>query len=125
VSRGKRLFFVGRSRQALTRFPDEVKRVVGFALYLAQQGAKHEDAKPLKGFGGTGVLEIVETHERNAYRAVYTVRFREAIYVLDAFQKKSKKGIKTPKSDVDRVRSRLKRAERHHAEWIQTKNEGE
>jgi phage-related protein len=74
-------------------------------------------AKPLKGFGGAGVLEIVEDHVGNTYRGVYTVRFAGAVYVLDAFQKKSKKGSKTPPQDIIRIRKRLKAAAEHHKKW--------
>jgi phage-related protein len=86
---------------------------MGYALYFAQQGDKHPAAKPLKGFPGASVLEIVEDHDGDTYRAMYTVKFAGAIYVLHAFQKKAKKGIATPKRDVALVRSRLKLAEAH------------
>ena len=92
------------------RFPDAVKHVVGYALYLAQEGEKHEDAKPLRGFGGSGTLEIVVDHRGNAYRAVYTVTLGDTVYVLHAFQKKSKRGIATPKQEIDLIKRRLKRA---------------
>ncbi len=95
--------------------------MMGFALYAAQCGDKHVSVKPLKGFRGAGVLEIVEDHDGDTFRAVYTVRFREALYVLHAFQKKSRKGIATPAKEIDLVRSRLKEAEQHHAEFIGTK----
>jgi len=98
-------------------FPDEVKRVMGFALRRAQDGGKHVDAKPLKGFGGAGVLEVVEDHDGNAYRAVYTVKFAEVVYVLHAFQKKSTKGIGTPQREIELIRERLKRAEEHYSQW--------
>jgi len=84
---------------------------MGFALYLAQTGRMPRSAKPLKGFGGAGVLELVENDDSGTYRAVYTVRFESAIYVLHAFQKKSKKGIRTPQQDIELVRRRLKIAE--------------
>lgn len=84
---------------------------MGYALYRAQIGAKHESAKPLKGFGGAGVLEIVTDHVGDTFRAVYTVRFANAIYVLHAFQKKSKTGSKTPQEEIDLVERRLKVAE--------------
>lgn len=116
AARRVELIWVGQSRKAVTGFPDEVKRVVGFALHLAQLGEKHDRAKPLKGFGGAGVLEIVEDHDGNTYRAVYTVKFRDAVYVLDAFQKKSVKAAKTPKVDVDRINARLKLAKEIHDE---------
>jgi phage-related protein len=92
-------------------FPDVVKNTMGHALYLAQIGRIHSSAMPLKGFGGAGVVELVEDDQRGAYRAVYTVRFESAIYVLHAFQKKSKTGIKTPREEVELVRRRLKVAE--------------
>lgn len=87
---------------------------MGFALYQAQIGRMHGSAKPLKGFGGAGVVEIVEDHQGDTYRAVYTVKFNSAIYVLHAFQKKSKKGIKTPQDDIELVKRRLKAAEADH-----------
>ena len=108
------LYWVGSAKDDLSRFPDEVKEVMGFALHLAQIGEKHPDAKPLKGFDGAGVLEIVEQFDGNAYRAVYTVRLREAVYVLHAFQKKSKSGVATPRSEISLVQKRLKRAEQDH-----------
>jgi len=86
---------------------------------VAQQGGKHVDAKPLRGFGGAGVLEIVEDHRGDAYRAVYTVRLAGRIYVLHAFQKKSKTGIETPKAEINLIKSRLKRAEEEHAAWLE------
>ena len=97
-------------------FPDDVKDVFGYALHLAQHGEKHIDAKPLKGFGGAKTLEVVEDHHGGTYRAVYTVKFRGSVYVLHCFQKKSKKGIMTPKPDLDMVRARLKDAELLHQE---------
>ena len=99
-----------------------MQKEFGQALWIAQLGGKHEDAKPLKGFGGAGVLEIVENHDGDAYRAVYTVRFQEAVYVLHVFQKKSTRGIETPKADVDLIKRRLREAEEQHREW-QERNE--
>lgn len=90
----------------------------GFALFLAQTGQRPPDAKPLKGFGA-GVVELVDDHDGDTYRAVYTVRLGSAIYVLHAFKKKSKRGIKTPKQDIDLIKQRLKVAEAHHAEHDQ------
>ena len=92
--------------------PDEVIDTFGYALYLAQTGKKHERAKPLHGFGSAGVLEIVEDWRGNAYRAVYTVRFAAAVFVLHVFQKKAKSGTATPKQDMELIRERLKAAER-------------
>lgn len=117
----KPLFWIGSTKRDLKTFPDEVQDMMGHALDIAQQGKKHQDAKPLAGFGGAGVLEIVEDYAGDTYRAVYTVRFTGAVYALHAFQKKSKKGIETPKPDIDLIRSRLKKAEAHYAEWSQKK----
>lgn len=86
---------------------------MGYAIYLAQIGEKHPDAKPLKGFGGAGVLEAIDDFAGNTYRAVYTVRFADAVYVLHAFQKKAKRGIATPKREMEIIQSRLRRAEEH------------
>ncbi|MDQ5926318.1 MAG: hypothetical protein QG572_907 [Pseudomonadota bacterium] len=91
--------------------PEDVIDVFGFALHLAQTGKKHANAKPLRGFGGAGVLEVVEDHLGDTYRAVYTVKIDEAVYVLHCFQKKSKQGIETPKHDMDLIRERLKAAQ--------------
>ena len=90
---------------------------MGYALYEAQMGGKHLDAKPLKGFGGAGALEIVADHDGDTYRAVYTVRFADAVYALHAFQKKSKRGIATPKREMDRIRRRLQLAQEHYESW--------
>jgi phage-related protein len=84
---------------------------MGYALYAAQCRRKHTTAKPLKGFGGAGVVEIVTDHRGDTFRAVYTVRFRSAVFVLHAFQKKSKTGHATPRTDVDLIRKRLREAE--------------
>ncbi|MXW64039.1 MAG: addiction module toxin RelE [Bacteroidetes bacterium SB0662_bin_6] len=107
--------WVGSSRADLKQFPASVQDQVGFALYQAQTGLKHRDAKPLKGLGAN-IMEVVSRHEGNAYRTVYTVRFKEAVYVLHAFQKKSKRGIATPKQELDLVKQRLKAAQRHYAD---------
>lgn len=107
----KTLIWVGSSRRDLKAFPDEVKDGMGYALYQAQIGQKAPTAKPLRGFGGAGVLEVVEDHQGDTYRAIYTVNFSNLVYVLHAFQKKSKKGIATPKSDLDLIIRRLKVAE--------------
>jgi phage-related protein len=97
----KPLRWVGPSKRELLEFPEEVRRVVGYALYLAQVGGKHPDAKPLKGHRGAGVLEVVEDFDTDTYRTVYTVRLGNALYVLHAFQKKSTRGIETPKHTLD------------------------
>ncbi len=86
-------------------------RVVGYALYVAQMAGKHPQAKPLRGFGGAGVLEVVEDYAGDTYRAVYTVRLATAVYVLHAFQKKSKRGTETPRQEIELIRARLRRAE--------------
>jgi phage-related protein len=111
----KKTYWIGSSLEDLRKFPESVKQVVGYALYLAQNGGKHQDSKPLRGFGGAGTLEVVANHGSDTYRAVYTVRFRDAVYVLHAFQKKSKSGVATSKSDIELIRSRLKLARRHYA----------
>jgi phage-related protein len=94
----KALIWVRDSLRRLKAFPDEVQDEVGFALYRAQLGKKHSSARPLKGYRGAGVLEVVEDWDGNTYRCVYTVNFGDAVYVLHAFQKKSKSGIKTPQA---------------------------
>src|SRR5713226_5815983 len=116
----KPLFWVGSSRKDLKRFPVEVRRLMGFALWQAQCGRTHVDAKPLKGFGGSGVLEVIEDHDRGTYRVVYAVKLAGAVYVLHSFQKKSKKGVETPKHELELVGKRLKIAEELHAEWRAT-----
>lgn len=105
----KPVIWLGDTLTALRSCPQDVQDEVGYALYLAQIGAKYEGAKPLKGLG-PGVLEVIADHRGDTYRTVYTVRFAERVYVLHAFQKKSKKGIATPQSEIDLVRQRLKRA---------------
>jgi phage-related protein len=118
----KPLIWVGSAKADLKAFPEDVRLVMGYALYLAQAGGKHPGAKPLHGFGGAGVLEVVEEHDGDAYRAVYTVRLAGVVYALHAFQKKSKSGIKTlfrsiktPQREIELVRRRLKAAEVIHA----------
>ena len=103
------LYWVGSTKRDLLRFPEAVKDGIGTALSVAQFGRKHPAAKPWKG-AGSGVLEIVEDHDGDTYRAVYTVRFAEVVYVLHAFQKKSHRGIQTPKPDVELVVQRLRLA---------------
>lgn len=112
----KPVVWMGDSRRAVREFPEPVQDAVGFALWQAQLGTVHRRAKPLKGFGGANVLEIVDDHDGNAYRAVYTVRFDDGVYVLHAFHKKSKRGIATPPGEMEVVRARLKLAEALHAE---------
>jgi phage-related protein len=113
--------WVGSSLDDLKEFPEEVQQVMGYALYLAQCGEKHDSAKPLKGFKGAGVLEIVEDFDSDTYRAVYTVKLINVVYVLHAFQKKSKHGISTPKKDIELIEARLKRAKEHHTQNYSSK----
>ncbi len=101
----KPLFWVASARKDFDAFPAFVHREVGHALYLAQTGRKHDSAKALKGFGDAGVLEIVTAFDGEAFRTVYTVRFKGAVYVLHAFQKKSKAGAATPKQEIELVRN--------------------
>jgi|SRR5450631_2375503 phage-related protein len=110
------VLWIGSSLRDLRALPPEVRRDIGQALYTAQQGATDPAAKPLKGFGGTRVMEIVERDRGGTYRAVYTAQFAEAVYVLHVFQKKSKRGIATPKQDIDLIRRRLAEAVRDHNE---------
>jgi len=107
----KPLVWIGSSKKDLMSMPDDVQDIFGFALHLAQSGQKHPDAKPLKGFGGASVLEVVENYKTDTYRAVYTVRYGDTVYVLHCFQKKSSKGIATPKPDMAVIKSRLKALE--------------
>jgi len=109
----KPLYWVASSKKDLLEMPDGIQDVFGYALHLAQTGKKFGQAKPLKGFGSAGVLEVVEDWHGDAYRAVYTVKFASAVYVLHCFQKKSTKGIATPKPDLDTIQERLKAAEAH------------
>lgn len=108
------LEWLGSSRKDLRAFPRSVRREIGAALYTAQQGEIDPAAKPLKGFGGASVLEIIARGRDGTWRAVYTVRFHDAIYVLHAFQKKSRHGIATPERELEVIRQRLAEAERLH-----------
>ena len=117
--RPKAIVWIGSSLDDLRDFPEETRREAGFALRQAQNGDKHPDAKPLRSFKGASVLEIVEDSNTDTYRAVYTVSFQEAIYVLHCFKKKSKQGIATPKQDIDLIKSRYKTAEKEHNTWQQ------
>jgi phage-related protein len=107
----KEIDWIGDSKDNIRGFPEEVKQDIGYALYEAQRGRKPQAAKPLKGFSGAGILEIVENFSGGTYRAVYTVRFQRVIYVLHCFQKKSKHGIKTLRQDIDLIKRRMKLAE--------------
>jgi phage-related protein len=110
----KSVKWVGNSRRVVQSFPEEVKDNVGTALFWAQKGSKHPDAKALKGFGDAQVIEIVENYDGDTYRAIYTVRIAEVVYVLHAFQKKSKKEGRTSKGDIALIRKRLKFIESLH-----------
>ena len=113
--------FIGSSKDDISSMPQQVKNTFGFAIRAAQRGSKHPDAKPLKGFGGAGVIEVVEDFAGDTYRAVYTVRFAEMIYVLHVFKKKSKRGAQTPKADIDLIKSRLKIAEKRYSARTKSK----
>ena len=119
------VFWMGSSRADLKSFPEPVQSNVGYALFAAQRGEEYRSVKNLQGFGGRAVLEIVVPYDGDAYRAVYTVRFKDSIYVLHAFQKKSTRGIATPKREIDLVRRRLADAERHHQERLKAHGEEE
>jgi phage-related protein len=112
----KPIRWIGTSLRDLRSFPRAVRVDIGHALFTAQEGKTDPAAKPLKGFGGARVFEIVASHNGNAWRAVYTVRFQDAIYVLRVFQKQSTKGIATPKREIDLIKQRLAEAERDHRE---------
>lgn len=112
----KPLEWIGSAKKDLIAMPPAIVDVFGYALYLAQIGTKHEQAKPLKGFGSAGVLEVVEDSRGGTYRAVYTVRFAARVFVLHVFQKKSKSGIATPKADLDLIKARLKLAQKRAKE---------
>jgi phage-related protein len=107
----KPLYWVGSSKRDLQALPSAVIDTFGYALYLAQAGRRHRQAKPLQGFGSAGVLEVAEDWKGNTYRAIYTVRFARGVFVLHVFQKKSKAGIAMPKSDMELILARLKAAE--------------
>ena len=110
----KPVYWIGSSYDDWIAFPDAVQDVMGYALHLAQQGMKADGVKPLKGFKGATVLEIVDDYAGNTWRAVYTVQFKGLIYILHAFQKKAKKGIATPKPDINLIKQRLKLAKEHY-----------
>lgn len=107
----KPLVWMGSSRKDFAGFPDDVKSEVGYALFLAQCGDRHRRTKTLSGFGGAGVVEMVSYHRGDTFRTVYTVRVGSAVYVLHAFQKKSKRGVATPQIDMSLVERRLREAE--------------
>jgi phage-related protein len=121
TDRPKRVRWVGSSKEDLSAFPAEVRRRIGGALWEAQIGRKASYAKPMRGFGGAGVLEVVDDFDGDIYRAVYTVQFAFAVYVLHAFQKKSTRGIATPKVELDLIDRRLKRAKEDYERWLSGK----
>jgi phage-related protein len=106
--------WIGSSLRDLRSFPEAVRRDIGQALYAAQLGGLDPAAKPLRGFGGASVMEIVAAHHRDAWRAVYTVKFADAIYVLHAFQKKSTRGIATPEREIELIKRRLAEAQKDY-----------
>jgi phage-related protein len=112
----KPIIWMGSSRKDLKAFPAHVRRDIGHALYTAQQGETDPAAKPLKGFGGSSVMEIVDRHGMDTYRAVHTTQFAGRIYVLHAFQKKSKKGVATPQKEIELIKKRLTAARTHYKE---------
>jgi phage-related protein len=107
----RELIYLGSTEKDAKKLPEEVRELFAYALKIALRGGEHEDAKPLKGFNGRAVLEVVCDFRNSTFREIYTVRFEEAVYVLHIFQKKSKKGIATPKEDMDLIKQRLKWAE--------------
>lgn len=110
----KDVVWIASSLDDLKEFPESVRQTMGFAIFQAQCGGRHVNTKLLKGFGGGSVLEVVEDFDGDTFRAVYTVRFADAVYVLHAFQKKSKKGIATPRRDIDLIKARLRMAGQIH-----------
>jgi len=113
----KDVIWCASSKKDLSKFPDDVRDVMGYGIFQAQIGQKHSDAKPLNGFGGAGVLEIIDCYDGDTYRCVYTVKFAELVYVLHAFQKKSVKGIATPQTEIDLIKARLKQVDEHYRQW--------
>lgn len=114
----KPIIWIASTKDDLIYLPDDVQCEIGHALYQAQRGEKSDKAKPFKGFGSAAVLEVVENDAGGTYRAVYTVKFKEAVAVLHVFKKKSKQGIETPKQEVDLIKSRLKLACHKYEEWL-------
>ena len=114
----REVIFVGSSRDDLRAFPAEARREAGYALETVQSGETPDNAKPLRGFGGAGVQEIVAGDEGGTYRVVYTVTLPDAVYVLHAFQKKSTRGVKTAQRDIELIRRRLREAQGISAERL-------
>ena len=118
----KPLVWVRSSKEDLKEFPETAQSHIGFALQMAQRGGKHSGAKPMRGFGGASIIEIVEDYGGDTYRVVYTVKFEVAIYVLHAFKKKSKTGTATPKHELSLIGERLKHAQKLHALKVYSKS---
>jgi phage-related protein len=116
------VIWVGSARKDLQAFPAEAQRVFGYALHVAQIGGRHPSSKTLKGFG-SGVVEVLEDHDGDTFRLVYTVRLKQRIYVLHAFQKRSKHGIATPRKDLELIKRRLRDAEELHRQWLASQEE--
>jgi phage-related protein len=121
----KPLRWIGPSKEELMEFPDPVVKEMGHALHVAQTGSKADNAKPLHGFGGAGVLEIVEDYDGDTFRAVYTVKLAGTVYVLHCFQKKSKRGSETPKQTISLIKQRLKTATETHERQKRSENHEE
>ena len=122
----KPLYWVGSSLADLKNFPEDVKNAMGYSLDVAQNGGKSGSAKPLPGLvKGGRIFEVVDNHDGDTYRAVYTVQFEKAVYVLHAFKKKSNKGIATPKPDIEVIKARYKKAEEHYKANKAGKNYGQ
>lgn len=118
----KSILWISSSKKDMIKMPKDVMTNFGYGLYQAQMGTHPDIAKTLSGFGNANVIELIQDHKGDTFRAVYTVKFSKAIVVLHVFQKKSKKGIETPKSDIELIRSRLKMAEEIYKEWIYKEN---
>lgn len=112
----KPLIWIASSKKDLSDFPEDVKKTMGYGLHQAQIGKKSDNAKPLKGFGGADILEIIDEDASGTYRTVYTVKFKDVILVLHAFQKKSKQGIKTPEQDINLIKNRFKQGQELYKE---------
>jgi len=121
----KTVRWIASSKQELQALPKPARGKIGHALWEAQKGGMPPGAKVLQGFGGASVLEIRADHDGNAYRAVYTVRFAEVIYVLLVFQKESKKGSKTPPNVIELIQKRLRVAENEHEQWKSQQENGD
>ena len=121
AGKAKTVLWIPAAKKDLLDMPEEVRIDFGYGLYQAQLGEHPDNGKTLSGFGSASVIELVNRYKGNAYRAIYTVRFEEAIFVLHVFQKKSNKGIETPKHEIDLLHSRLKMAEQIYNDWKSTK----